>query len=238
MSEVITLADGDTVAQSVARALRERVIGLLAVESERNMQICLTGGGIANRMYRQFAGQQTEQIDWTRVEFWWGDERYVPTEDPDRNAGQTLAILAGTIALDAAKVHPMPSADGSADLSQAAMQYAEELGETRFDVCLLGMGPDGHVASIFPGHPSFETPSSSTVIAVRNAPKPPPSRLSITIPVINSATEVWLLVSGAEKAAAVRRALNGDPSLPAAQVCGAQRTMWWLDQPAASLIGK
>lgn len=235
MSEVVVCADGDGVADTVARKLLVRIEHLQS-DPERVVQLCLTGGRIANRVYRELTdGQVTSRVDWRRVEFWWGDERYVPTDDPDRNAGQTLSILASRIPLDPAKVHPMPASDGSADLAQAALEYASELGETVFDICLLGVGPDGHVASLFPGHPSFEK-QTGRVIGVEDSPKPPPERITLTMPVITASDEVWLIVSGAEKADAVARALDGDESLPATMAKGAERTVWCIDEEAASAL--
>ncbi|GAB3697340.1 6-phosphogluconolactonase [Mariniluteicoccus flavus] len=235
MSEVVVCADGDAVAQMVARKLRMRLEHLQA-DPERVVQLCLTGGRIANRVYRQLADDQHDNtVDWKRVEFWWGDERFVATGDPERNAGQTLALLAATIPLDPAKVHPMPAEGGSADLTQAAVQYAAELGDTIFDICLLGVGPDGHVASIFPGHASFER-QTGRVVGVQDSPKPPSERISITLPVINASDEVWFIVSGEEKASVVARALAGDETLPATLAKGATRTVWCIDEDAASRL--
>lgn len=237
MSVLVTCLDRAEVAATVAIQLKAAIQRLQA-DPRRIVQLCLTGGRIANEVYRQVAVADDEHgaIDWSRVEFWWGDERFVPTEDPDRNAGQSLAQL-GSIALDPARVHPMPSAGtGSSDLRQAAQHYASELGDTRFDICLLGMGEDGHVASLFPGHRAFDPTATALVVAVTDSPKPPPERLSLTLPVINESKEVWLLVAGADKASAAARAIGGDRSLPAALVAGTQRTVWFLDEDAAQLI--
>ena len=116
----------------------------------------------------------------------------------------------------------------------AADGYARELGSTAFDICLLGMGPDGHVASIFPEHPSSY--ASGDVIAVRSSPKPPPERISLTLPVINRSHEVWFVVSGADKAAAAKMALlgAGPVQVPAGGVSGRDRTLWLLDRAAAA----
>ena len=124
--------------------------------------------------------------------------------------------------------------DGTVDADASAATYAKELGDTVFDLCLLGMGPDGHVASIFPDHPSFERDTSFKVIGVTDSPKPPPERISLTIPVINQSAEVWLIVSGAEKADAAARAIDGDENLPAGAVHGRLRTVWFLDEDAAA----
>ena len=116
------------------------------------------------------------------------------------------------------------------------MAYAEELGETRFDLCLLGLGPDGHVASLFPRHPSAD--ATGAVIAVRNSPKPPPERISLTLPVLNRSGAVWFLVSGEDKADAVAKALvrNGSEPVPAARVDPAGSTVWLMDRAAAASL--
>lgn len=238
MAVVVTSADRNSVAATVAMQLRE-AISRLQVHPDRVVQICLTGGRIANEVYRQLAdASDLQAVDWGRVEFWWGDERFVPVESADRNAGQSLALLAATIPFDPARVHPMPArGSAEADLHEAALHYASELGDTAFDICLLGMGEDGHVASLFPGHPSFEKDTSSTVIGVTNSPKPPAERLSLTLPVLNRSAEVWLIVAGAEKSDAVARAIAGDSSLPAGAVNGTEQTVWFLDEAAAPPLG-
>lgn len=238
MPVLVTCADRDEVASTVARHLRE-AISRSQIDPERIVQVCLTGGRIANEVYRQLAdASDLQTVDWDRVEFWWGDERFVPVESPDRNAGQSLALLAATIPFDPALVHPMPArGSAEADLRQAALHYASELGDTVFDICLLGVGEDGHVASIFPDHPSFEKSTSSKVIGVTNSPKPPGERLSLTLPVLSESAEVWLIVAGAEKADAAARAIAGDSNLPAGSVQGVERTVWFLDDAAAPPLG-
>lgn len=236
---LVTCADRAHVATTVATQLRTTIQQLQA-DGDRVVQLCLTGGRIANEVYRQLAGDQKDGsgVEWARVEFWWGDERYVATESPDRNAGQSLALLAASIPLDPARVHPMPSRGmGSADLQQAALHYASDLGDTMFDICLLGMGEDGHVASLFPGHPSFDPAAATRVIAVTDSPKPPPDRLSLTMPVLKESSQVWLIVAGEDKAASAARAIAGDSSLPAGVVRGRDRTVWFLDEDAARDLG-
>jgi 6-phosphogluconolactonase len=160
------------------------------------------------------------------VELWWSDERFVPAGHEERNDTQVLALLVGPLQLSSGRIHPMPARDADLDLDQAAEDYARALGSTVFDVCLLGMGPDGHVASIFPEHPSSY--ESGDVIAVRASPKPPSERISLTLP--------WFLVSGSDKAAAVKMALlgAGPVQVPAAGVSAVERTLWLLDRDAAS----
>ncbi|HHV20745.1 MAG TPA: 6-phosphogluconolactonase [Propionibacterium sp.] len=246
MHVVVTCRDRTSLVRTVARRLEVFLTGLQA-ERQSAVQVCLAGGRVAGEIYRQVSIDEIYRhvstnapvgIDWSRLELWWGDERFVPLGSPERNAGQILSVLASAIPLDRALIHPMPSSSGqSADIRRAAQHYAEELGDTTFDLCLLGMGEDGHVASLFPGHPDFDPRTTKRVVAVGDAPKPPPDRLSLTLPVLNSSGEIWMLVAGADKAEAVSRAIARDKSLPAGQVCGRNRTVWFLDEEAAAELG-
>lgn len=233
-SQVVRYCDPAALAIQTARRLIAALIDLQA--DGRIPQLCLAGGRSAMAMYAEFARLVPDSLlDPSRLELWWSDERFLPADDPERNAGPALALLARSFAVDPGKTHSMPSADGTVDADASANTYAKELGDTVFDLCLLGMGPDGHVASIFPNHPSSE-PTSQPVIGVSEAPKPPPERISLTIDRMNTSAQVWLLVSGADKAEAVARALAGDSELPAAQVSGRERTLWILDEAAASQL--
>lgn len=230
--QVVQYDDATELANRAAERLLDKLIELQA--DGRVAQLCLTGGRIALSLYARLGELVADsELDPSRLELWWGDERFVPTDDPERNAGPTLALLARHFALDPARTHPMPSADGVVDAAASAATYAKELGDTRFDLCLLGMGPDGHVASIFPGHPSTE-PNTQPVIGVSDAPKPPAERISLTIPTLNTSEEVWFLVSGQEKGPALSRALAGDTDLPAGRVSGQGRTLWLVDRAAAA----
>ena len=212
--------------------------GIVEIQRDfRVPQVALTGGRIATKAYQRLAEEGAHSaVDWSRVDLWWGDERWVPAADSDRNAEQTLDLLAGPLRLNPDRVHKMPASDGGRDLDQAAEDYAQTLGATVFDICLLGLGPDGHVASIFPEHPSSY--EQGDVIAVRSSPKPPPDRISLTLPVINRSHEVWFVVSGSDKAAAAKMALlgAGPVQVPAAGVAGADRTLWLMDRDAAAQL--
>ena len=232
--QVVRHVDADDLAHRVAHRLVDAIVARQA--GGRTVQLCLTGGGIAMRLYAELATALTKaDADPERLELWWGDERFVPTASADRLAGPTLAMLAGRVTFDPARIHPMAASDGSSDAAAAAANYARELGDTRFDICLLGIGPDGHVASIFPRHPSSE-PTTQTVIAVHDSPKPPPERLSLTIPTLNRSAQVWFVASGADKAGVVAAAIGGDASLPAGQVRGRDATVWLVDQDAAGKL--
>ena len=231
---VVRFTTADELAEAVAGQLLDR---LISRQSAGDVHLCLTGGRIANRMYEALANlAEGSGLDSGRLHLWWGDERFVPLTDPDRNATQSIGILARTIHFAPGQTHPMPARDGQRDAGEAAFAYAQDLGDTVFDVCLLGMGEDGHVASLFPGHPSFVQPTSAAVIGVADSPKPPAERMSLTVSAINRSRAVWMLVSGEAKSEAVARALGGDDSLPARAVGGTEETFWYLDAEAASLL--
>ena len=250
MSEasVVVHADPEVLAHAAAARLAVR---LLDAQAERgSASVVLTGGGIAAKMYAALREAPVrDAVDWSRVHFWWGDERFVPATSPDRNEKQAREALLDFIPVDQALVHAMPASDGpdGDDPEAAAERYAAELaaaarpGTARlphFDVVLLGLGEDGHVASVFPEHPVvYET---RPVSAVRGSPKPPPVRITLTLPALCTAEEVWLVAAGAGKADAVAMALaggGGPVQVPAAGVRGVERTFWLLDRAAAAHVG-
>jgi 6-phosphogluconolactonase len=232
-NEVLLHPAADDVAEALAARLIARLVDIQ--RAFRVPQVALTGGRIATKAYGRLAADGAHSaVDWSRVELWWGDERFVPADDPDRNAKQALDILTAKLPFSPDRIHPMPASDEGQDLDAAAEAYGSRLGATIFDICLLGMGPDGHVASIFPEHPSSY--ASGEVIAVRASPKPPPERISVTLTVINRSREVWFIVSGSDKAAAAKMALlgAGPVQVPAGGVSGTERTLWLLDRDAAA----
>jgi 6-phosphogluconolactonase len=242
---VVTHDDREVLAHAVAARLIVKLIDAQAAHGEAS--VVLTGGRVAAAVYRAVAELPArDAVDWARVDVWWGDERFLPAGDPDRNETQARAALLDAVPLDPARVHPMPAADGpdGPDPTAAAARYAAELAKAaesgtlpRFDVLMLGVGEDGHVASVFPGHP-IDRPDQP-VSAVRDSPKPPPVRITLTLPTINTAEEVWLVATGADKAQAVGVALagTGPGRLPAAEVRGVTRTLWALDRTAAAEVG-
>ena len=233
MDTILRWATGTDLTEGVAERLMARLVELQG-QTDGPVHLCLTGGRIANRIYESFAELvEGSGLDPARIELWWGDENFVPTEDPQRNAGHTLAILARTLQPSSANIHAMAAADGTTDNASSALTYAKELGDTVFDICLLGMGEDGHVAAIFPDHPSFAV-TGHTVIGVSDSPKPPSSRISLTVPALNRSREIWYLLSGENKADAVARAYAGDPTLPGGVVRGTERTLWFVDRAAGS----
>lgn len=232
-----TYADADALSDAIAKRLVATVADVQA--QGRTPQICLTGGRIATAVYQRLGvdGVRVDGVDWTDVGWWWGDERYVAVDSDDRNDTPALQALA-PLGISPHLVHRMPADDQTQSLDDAAAAYATELGDNVFDVCLLGVGPDGHVASLFPDHPSSRAGAEpgARAIAVRDSPKPPPDRISLTFAVINASAEVWFCVSGADKADAVGWARTGSRDVPAGQVHGASRTVWLIDEPAASAL--
>ncbi len=211
----------------------------------------LTGGTLGIASLKAVADSPAlTAVDWSRVNFYWGDERFVEADSPDRNAVQAevlLSVLDGH-GLDRQRVHAMGSTDEFATPEEAAAAYAQHSPKrppTRarprgpvFDVLMLGMGPDSHVASLFPDH-AGATITGVPVIGVHDSPKPPPLRVSLTFETINTARAVWLVVAGADKAPAAAVALGGEATrerVPASGVQGTEGTWWLMDQAAAELI--
>lgn len=203
-------------------------------------QICLTGGTIADAVHHEIARlAPASGVDWGAVGFWLGDERFVPTDSADRNINQARAALLDPVGARRFNTAPASSEIGTVEESAAA--YDEAIGAEEahhFDVLMLGVGPDGHIASLFPGNPALESAGASAV-AVRDSPKPPSERVTLTFEALNRARSVWFLVSGEAKADAVRRALATDGAVeetPARGVSGTAETIWFLDTAAASQI--
>ncbi len=238
--EVVVRPTAADLAHTVASALldlleREQSAGRLPA-------VCLTGGTIADAIHREVARQAVgRNVDWRRVELWWGDERFVPADDPERNAGQARAAWLDHVDLDQELVREMPSSDQEyVGVVDAAATYSEVVrahGRGGFDLVMLGIGPDGHVASLFPGSAQLE--ADGVAVAVTDSPKPPPQRVSLTFGALNRNREVWFLASGAGKAEAVARALDGADlhDIPAVGVSGQERTVWFLDAEAAAARG-
>ena len=206
-------------------------------------QIGLTGGTIADDVHREIARLSPgSEVDWTRVVIWFGDERFVAPDSEDRNEGHARSTFLD--AVGATQVHAMPSTADVPDAEAGARAYGATLraeGEGEFDVLMLGLGPDGHIASLFPGHPEVDV-LDAVAVAVHDSPKPPPDRISLTLSALERSRSVWFLVSGEGKADAVAKVLSGDEphpttsEAPASGVHGTTDTTWFLDKPAASLL--
>lgn len=230
-TRVVRLDDADDVSSTVAARLLDRLLALQA--SQPVVHLCLTGGDTANAMYEKFAElADGSDLDASKLQLWWGDERFVPATDPARNSLQAISRLARTISIKSADTHMMAAADGRKDPHESAAAYEAELGDTTFDITLLGIGTDGHVASIFPNHPSSE-PTTKAVIGVTDSPKAPSERITLTVPSLKRSHEVWFLATGDAKAHAVAEALRGAPEAPGAEITGESATLWFLDKGAA-----
>ncbi|HEX5297411.1 MAG TPA: 6-phosphogluconolactonase [Streptosporangiaceae bacterium] len=256
--EVVVYRDSTLLAQAVAARLVTGLTDAFAVRG--GASVVLTGGGIGTKVLAELAAAPArDAIDWPHLDIWWGDERFVPAGDPDRNETGARAALLDHVGVDPARVHAMPGPDGpdGDDPEAAAARYASWLADAAragaasadtggsdghgpvpsFDVLMLGIGPEGHVASLFPGQPALG--DSRPVVAVRDSPKPPPTRLSLTLPSLQAAREVWILASGGEKADAVALALTGEGPegpVPAAGARGRQRTLFLVDSAAAAKV--
>jgi 6-phosphogluconolactonase len=242
---VVVHHSSDALAEAVAARLVTRLVDVQS--AGRLARIVLTGGTIADKIHAAVAASDArDSVDWSRVEVWWGDERFVDADSDDRNDKAARAALLDSVPLDPRYVHPMPTpADTGNDVDAAAERYAAELAAAAgpgdhgsvptFDVLMLGVGPDGHVASLFPGKPALYE-EGRTVVGVRGSPKPPPVRMSMTMPTLQRAQDVWFVVSGEQKAKAVHLALSGAGivQVPAAGPKGISSTWWLLDKAAAT----
>jgi 6-phosphogluconolactonase len=240
-------------AEDLAEATAARVITTLVetVSDGSIAHLCLTGGGIGTAVLsavREGAGA----VDWSRVHIWWGDERFLPAGDPDRNETGARETLLDHIRIPGSNVHAVPTpAQADDDVDRAAEMYARELAQwsasslrdtqdprvPSMDIMLLGVGPDAHVASLFPEHPAVHATGATT--GVHGSPKPPSLRVTMTFQTIRAAQQVWLLASGAAKARAMALALYpgaGEFQVPAAGARGLRRTLVLLDDAAASRL--
>jgi 6-phosphogluconolactonase len=244
--QLVVHRDKELMAQAAAARLITRIVDAQATRGTAS--VVLTGGRNGNGLLAALGSAPArDAIDWSRLDLWWGDERFLPEGDPERNVTQAREALLDRVPLDPKRVHAMPASDGphGDDADAAAAAYADELaaaagpdghdGVPSFDVLMLGVGPDTHVASLFPELPAVRE-TERTVVGVHGAPKPPPTRISLTLPAIRAAKEVWLLAAGEDKAGAAALALSGagEVQVPAAGARGRSRTLWLLDAAAAA----
>ncbi len=242
--EIATYDDPHALVESTGDRLAAAIEA--AIAARNRALIVLTGGRNGIALLRRL-GEHAQRIDWPKVQLFFGDDRFVPADDVERNDRQAREALLDRIAIPPANVHAMPAGGGEFgdDLDAAARAYAGVLATAagpgrpvpEFDVHLLGMGPEGHVNSLFPDTPAVRE-TTRPVVGVPDSPKPPPRRITLTLPAIRCSRQVWLVVSGAGKADAVAAAIDGaDPvSLPAAGATGREKTLWLLDVEAAAEI--
>lgn len=230
-TDTLVNAAGDRLAAAIASAIADR----------GSAWIVLTGGGTGIALLKRLG---SHSVDWSRVHLFWGDDRFVPHDDPERNELQAREALLDHVDIPAGNVHPMAPSDGEfgEDIHAAAAGYADTLATLAangsptpvFDVHLLGMGGEGHINSLFPDTDAVRE-TERMVVAVTDSPKPPPQRITLTLPAVRRSREVWLVVSGEAKADAVAAGVEGvDPvEVPAAGAVGTERTVWLLDTAAA-----
>ena len=234
MRDVSVHQDAEELAEAAARRFLERMAAAQARGTDPD--VALTGGTVARVFHRRVAELAAGyEVDWDRITFWFGDERFVPADDAERNVGQAREDLLD--AVGASRVNEVPSSDEVPSVSEAADRYSAALraqGSGEFDLVLLGMGPDGHVASLFPGSAQLHD-HDHIAVGVTDSPKPPPERVSLTFDALNRSRAVWFLVTGEEKAAAVQRAWAFEGTVeetPARGVSGPSVT-WFVDEAAA-----
>ncbi|MGV8910985.1 MAG: 6-phosphogluconolactonase [Rhodoglobus sp.] len=231
-------------AQAVAKRFLAKVPDIIAEFDEAT--VVLTGGTMGQSVLEAINNSaKRDTVDWSRVNFWWGDERWLPAGDAERNDVQAHRALLDHVTVDPARVHPFASSDSGKTLDEAADAYSQELAHNaarsstypNFDIVFLGVGPDGHIASLFPEREGIRE-TERTVIAVRNSPKPPDERLSLTLPVLNSSVRIWAVVAGSDKASALGLTLAGASfnEVPAAGLEGRRKTLFFVDSDAAAQV--
>ncbi|WP_410618892.1 6-phosphogluconolactonase [Amycolatopsis sp. cmx-8-4] len=248
-TEVVVHANQDLLAAAAAARLVTRLVDVQAAKGSASL--VLTGGGTGIAVLTELRNSSArDAIDWSRLDIYWGDERFVPADSDERNEKQAREALLDHVPLDPKRIHAVAASDGEFgdDPDAAAAAYARVLADNAgpddgdipsFDIMLLGLGGEGHTASVFPESPAVYEKERS-VVAVRNCPKPPPTRVSLTLPAIRRAQEVWLMTAGEAKADAVALALSGagEVQLPVAGARGHRRTLWLLDRTAAGKLTK
>jgi 6-phosphogluconolactonase len=237
-------ADTDTLVTAAGDRLVLAIAG--AISRRGRALIVLTGGGTGTGLLKRVR-EQADGIDWSKVHLFWGDDRFVPADDDERNEKQAREALIDHVDIPDANVHAMAPSGGAFgdDLDAAASAYERVLAENaddgeavpEFDVHLLGMGGEGHINSLFPDTAAVRE-TDRMVIGVTDSPKPPPRRITLTLPAVQRSREVWLVVSGEAKADAVAAAIGGaEPvDVPAAGGVGREATVWLLDEAAASKL--
>jgi len=202
------------------------------------VHLALTGGSVGIKTLVSISeSPELNQLDLSRIHIWWGDERYVAENSPDRNAVQAHEALLSKIAIPKSNIHTFPSSDSGLNVADAADAFLQELEnvfagmQPKMDLTILGMGPDGHIASLFPGVEY----ASVDVVSISDSPKPPSERLSFSYELINRSTKVVFVISGIDKAEAIEK-IHTDENcdLPAARVSATGETIWFIDEAAGA----
>jgi len=238
---VLVHPDRATLAGAVAARFLTKLIDLL--EEEGRAHVVLTGGSVGIDVLSAIAHSPgRDSVDWSAVHLWWGDERWLPRGDGERNETQARRALIEHISIPDDQVHAFPASDDGLTLEEAAERYESDLrahGDGKefptFAITFLGVGPDGHIASLFPDREGSRV-ARAGVISLEDSPKPPAGRLSLTLPLLRKSERVWLVLAGSDKAPALGLALAGaaPADVPAAGAQGIKRTVFFVDQEAAA----
>ena len=229
-------ADADLLADAAADLFVK--IAAESILARGVFRVALAGGTTPERTHRRLATDQRRSgVDWLRVDIYFGDERCVPPSAPERNDRAARASLLDHVPILSRNVHSIAAeAPDGAERYEALLlrEFKSAPGELpRFDLIFLGIGPDGHTASLFPGHSALAE-AERIVIRIDDSPKPPPERVTFTLPLLNAARTVAFLAEGSDKRDACSRARRGDPSIPAGRVRPSEgRLLWFIDETAA-----
>ena len=234
--EVRKAIDALDVAQQASLEIVETITNVLA--KKNSVHIALTGGTVGILTLEVLDKIVSDQkLDLSRAHFWWGDERFVESNSADRNFNQAKNVMPNLLETDSKMIHVFPSSDNGMELETARSDFSAHMIEVfgdsdpAMDLTILGMGPDGHVASLFPGM----NHDGDLVIAVDNSPKPPPQRLSFSLELINRSQKIMFVVAGLDKAEAVESVhKNSECDLPAARVEAQGETLWIVDEAAGA----
>ncbi len=234
----------ETLAQRAARRFYEMAERAIADAQRRRFTVALSGGSTPRALHRALVAHYRDLIPWDAVQVFWSDERCVPPDHPDSNYRMARETLLEHVPLPAANIHRMPGE--RTDYDAAAADYEAEIRAVfgtppgtvpRFDLVLLGIGPDGHTASLFPGTAALH--ETSKLIAANWVPKVNMERLTFTYPLINNARQVMFLAAGEEKAEALRDILSGQTSIDERPAVGvrpaAGEVVWMVDRAAMRL---
>ena len=229
--------DLGALSRAVARSLVEQINS--SVTTGSIFSLVLAGGNTPRALYQLLSAEYRERIPWRQVHLFWGDERYLPPNDPRSNYSMAEKSLLSQVPIPLGNVHPMltgfPKADEGAQAYEGVLRTYFNSSWPHFDLVLLGLGAEGHTASLFPGSAALDE-QQRWVVAVE-APAEPPLRLTLTLPVLNHAASVYFLAAGSEKARALQQASTGAPNCPAAMVRPpGGKVVWWADESAAGLL--
>jgi 6-phosphogluconolactonase len=223
--------------EALARRAAGWITGLAAASRDR-FAICLSGGSTPRRLYQLLAeSPHRDALPWERIHWFWGDERFVPWDHPDSNYGMVHAALLGRVPVPSRNIHGIPTtgtpAEAAAAYERVLKSYygSESLDPTRplFDIQILGLGPDGHTASLIPGTSVLEERHRWVAEVIGGRPEP---RITLTYPALESSRRTAFLVAGAEKRETLSRALAGDQALPAARLRPVGELIWFVDEAA------